>query len=379
MKKINIHIYPSSLLFETRIEKIVKCISDSNAFTQIWVIGINGEGLQAFEDKSDGIKFIRVNADRKINGVLGKVLKFILFYFNVIKLLQNVDVGCVNAHSLSVLPLSVLLKTIKKSILIYDTHELETETPSLYGFKKYVAKITEKIFIKKVDHIFCVGEMIALWYEKKYKIAKPTVVLNSPMFVKTFRNNYLREKLKINNDYKICLYFGLLEPHRGIEQLLEASIILEREKIALVFIGYGGMEKEINKYQYTKSNVYLIPPINQVDLLKVASSADIGLCLIEPKSISYNYCMPNKLFEYMAAGLPVVAGPCESLIEFMNNYKVGEIVNKVEADEITDSIIRVKAILNDQLNLHVRDVFKGIAWQEQSKKLISEYSKMKIQ
>ena len=105
--------------------------------------------------------------------------------------------------------------------LIYDAHELETETHSLKGIKKKLAKVVERIFIKKADHIFVVSENIADWYQESYAIERPTVVMNAPRLVKVKRNNYFRQHFSLRSDQKIFLYQSALMSGRGIEDIVQ--------------------------------------------------------------------------------------------------------------------------------------------------------------
>lgn len=374
--KLNVHLYPSTLVFETRIEKIVEVINDTHLFEQVWVIGTGDEELPEVELRTNRIKFFRIYTSNKSQDILGKIIKFAKYYLSVWWMLRNESVGCINAHSLSVLPLAIILKFLKKSTVVYDTHELETETPSLIGVRRNIAKVVERIFIKHVNCVFCVSESIADWYKEEYAIKRPLVVLNSPEYTQISKSTYLRDRLSLSSEKIICLYFGLLEPHRGIEQLIKSFAILDKSKYVLVFIGYGSLSALIQASKSIDSNVFLLPPIKQSDLSQVACSADIGLCLIQPTSKSYDFCMPNKLFEYMSAGLPVIVGPCKSLIQFVNKNKIGVVAEVIEPEEIAASIQKLESFLMPAFNEHVRTVFHDTSWQSQAIILKRAYHEM---
>lgn len=371
---LNIHLYPSSLMHETRIDKIVRSIDGLKKYTQIWVIGINNGGLPSNEVRGGGINYIRITSSNRFNGLIGKIMRFVSYYIETVRMLRKESLGCVNAHSLSVLPLALYLKLIKKCRIVYDTHELETETPSLFGFRKILAKVAELVCIKHVDHVFCVSEPIAEWYENKYSLPRPTVVLNSPETRPLRTSQYLRNKLNLTDGAIIHLYFGLLEPHRGIEQMLDSFSTLELDKFVLVFIGYGSLENLIQNSPGFGRNVFLLPAMHQEDLFDVACSADVGLCLINPTSTSYDYCMPNKLFEYMSAGLPVVVGPCSSLKKFVTENNIGVVAEIMDSKCIADSIRNLDKVLNLNVKAHVYEVFQNYSWQRQLRKLEDVYS-----
>ena len=274
------------------------------------------------------------------------------------------------------LPLGVILKYWKGCKLIYDTHELESETNSLNNFKKKFAKGLEKLLIRRADKIFCVSDEISEWYSTTYKLSKPTTILNSPLLEDLPVSSYLRDKFDLREDQKIAIYLGFLEPGRGIELIVDAFHKRSSDEIVAIFIGSGSLVDYLTTSPSYGRTIFYHPSIPRREIASVASSADVGLCLVRPSCLSYSYCMPNKLFEYLMSGLPVIVTPCTSLINFVGKHQIGFVLNDLSSDFLNE---KLDEIIDSDLNaikLRSRKVFQRFSWETQALKLRSEYLKL---
>lgn len=375
-ESINIHLYPSNFLYESRIEKIVEVIESLSIFNAIWLIGIYEPGLQKKECLSGRITLYRVGRATIRQSLLLKIIAFFHYYFRIILLLREQNIVCVNAHSLSVLPLAVAIKCWKKSLLIYDTHELETETHSLKGFRQCLARLTEKLLIKRVDKIFCVSEEISTWYAKIYNQEMPVTIFNSPPLETLTKSSVLREKFKIRLDQKIALYLGGIEPGRGIELLVKAFEEYLDDNIIVIFVGYGSLISYIKASPSYGRKIFFHPAVPRSQIAEIASSADVGLCLVSPTCLSYSYCMPNKLFEYLMSGLPVVVSPCISLKNFVECHSVGFVADEFSTKAIIEAINLIVASDLKEIKFKSRETAIAYSWESQAAVLRTEYKKI---
>src|SRR5690606_29052144 len=104
--------------------------------------------------------------------------KYLEYCWRVFFFYRKKNIKVVNVHSLGLLPLGYVLKKLYKAKLVYDAHELETETNGSKGFRQKLSKWLEKKLIHKADMTLVVSESIADWYANEYNIARPPVVLN---------------------------------------------------------------------------------------------------------------------------------------------------------------------------------------------------------
>ncbi|MGK9007634.1 glycosyltransferase, partial [Citrobacter europaeus] len=134
------------------------------------------------------------------------------------------QITCINAHSLAVLPLCYLASRMTRARLIYDTHELETETTGYKGTRQKLGRLIEKRLIKRCDDVFVVSDAIADWYAERYDIARPHVTRNIPQFSAAASASAaqadLREKMGVKPEDLLFVYQGGFIAGRGIERLL---------------------------------------------------------------------------------------------------------------------------------------------------------------
>jgi glycosyltransferase involved in cell wall biosynthesis len=146
----------------------------------------------------------------------------------------------------------------------------------------------------------------------RYKARQVTLVRNTPIYQAVEKNDRLRQYLGLGPEVRIALYQGNIQEDRRLDTLVRAAKFLERD-VVLVLMGKD-MRKTVSKLQVqaigegVAERVKSVPPVPYEELLEWAASADIGLIIYAPDhSLDVKMCLPNKLFEYMMAGLPVLA------------------------------------------------------------------------
>ena len=187
------------------------------------------------------------------------------------------------------------------------------------------------------------------------------------------KSAYFREVFSVPEKSKIFLYLGNLERGRGIHEILKAFSLLPPNFVS-VFMGTGSLEREILSYAEKYSNIHIHKPVTHNQVTQIASSADFGICLIENVSLSNYYCLPNKLFENIFSGLPVIASNFPDMSQLIEKYGVGIIVeNSVESlmeavININDSMFKAEAFSYNSLS--------ELSWDRQSEKLKLIYEEM---
>ena len=150
MTKINIHINNSPLTVQSRDKKILKSIHDNKIFDKIYYFGTWEDSLKLEEELYNNVTVFRVKTPffQNPKNNITKAIKLFIWLMKIFFMLRKVKISCINCHSLAILPFCSILKKIKRCNLIYDTHELETETNASKGLRKVLAKITERFFYK---------------------------------------------------------------------------------------------------------------------------------------------------------------------------------------------------------------------------------------
>lgn len=280
----------------------------------------------------------------------------------------------IHCHDTPALLVGVLLKHCFKARLIYDAHELESNKN---GQSRAIAQLTlwaEQVAWSSIDHLVTVSPSIITWYEQHLGSKPSSLILNSPLFSavgeqekEAGKSRYFHEKFGIPQNAKVFLYLGLLVNGRGIEKMLAA---FSRENVAshLVFVGYGSLENEVQSAAHTFGNIHLHPPVPHEEVVSLSMSADYGLCIIENVSLSDYYCLPNKLFEYAFAGIPVLASDFPDIAHTVHQYGLGECC-EVNINSIVAAIDRIEA----GQSVHQPQDLHALGWQSQSARLQQVY------
>lgn len=372
---MNIHIYPSTFANETRILKIVRSLRRASVFSSIAVVALWKEGLPRHEVLEDGIEVIRVAPIfwGGLGGKLGRVIKVLGWYLGVLLALKGRRVTCFNCHSLPVLPLSVVVKWWKGCVLIYDPHELETETAGLRGVRQRISRVLERALIRFADAVCVVNRSIAEWYEAAYGLRTVHVVRNVPSrsTVTPSRTGLLRRSLGLKPDSQLFLYQGLLAPGRGVDVLIDAFSRLPSDR-NIVFMGYGELTDRIKTATTSYPNIHYMPAVPPDVLQAYTADADVGMSLIEDVCLSYRLCLPNKLFEYVACGVPAVVSDFPEMGRFVDQYDCGwRIVPGADALVSLLSGLTAGNIASKRINaLQASDAF---SWQNEEMSLLAMY------
>lgn len=279
-----------------------------------------------------------------------------------------------HCNDLNALPVGLLVKLFGKDVfVVYDCHEHETETNGLKGIEKIFKKWMEQFLIRFVDEVITVSDSISQDYERIYDIPKPRVVLNCPAYQVSGVSDLFRKNLGIRSNQTIFLYQGALSKGRGIEMLLEAFQGFNSDENVIVFMGYGPLEDLIRKKSNNSTVVFFHPAVPPNILLDYTKSADYGVCFIQGSCLSYRYCLPNKVFEYLMAGLPVLASDLVELKRLVESEGVGVVANDSSVDGIRNAVV-------GSLNLDYAEVQKNVfkcrrkyCWEEQEKVLREVY------
>lgn len=256
--------------------------------------------------------------------------------------------------------------------LVHDAHELWPD--QFVGMAVYPVpaiawlRILEGILLRRANVVVTVNEFIAEELQTRYRIDKPRVILNVPAINDrdTPQRRHRHEASK-----KIALYQGLHTFHRGLENLVSSCEYLE-DDITLVLRGYGPNENRLREIGEKFTNVRFDEPVPMRDLVSAAAStADIGIVPYLPVNINNYFASPNKLFEYIQAGLPVVGSDLPFLRKIIIGNGIGYVFDPHDPRSIAEAI---NAATRDgvlpTLRNNVLKIRRRYSWSEEQKELI---------
>jgi glycosyltransferase involved in cell wall biosynthesis len=325
----------------------------------------------------------------RIRSYIHRKLCFLSFYANIYKLIKTKQFNVYHAHDLNTLPIAYLCAKRNKSKLIYDSHELYTERNKLVpssAFWRFCLNVIEKFLTRQSDAVLTVNHSIAREMAKRYNVPSPEVVMNTPSSLKKRKaifdgNGRLRVDLSIPPERKIILYVGAITFNRGLEELVSSLSFLN--DCHLVYMGYGNETfkkklTEIAESNHSANRFSFYGPVPSNRVTEFAADADIGVAPIINACLSYFYCLPNKIFEYMNAGLPVASSNFPELRSVVIGHDIGLTFDPSDPHDIARAI---NTILDDpqmreRMTTNAIEASSLYNWENESKKLLEIYNSL---
>ena len=325
---MNLHLYPSPFTTESRMLKELDSIVQLGLADEAVVLGICQPGLERQSTIGERQRLIRLEFRLApyFRGKIAKMVEYAEYLAGALRTGWTLRPDVLNCHSLNVLPVGVALKKMGRvQWLIYDAHELETERETLRGPAKWASKKLERLLIRHVDHVIVVSQPIAEWYVAAYPGTLVSVVRNVPNRQPAVaKNDLFRQSFNIPVGDRICIYQGILAESRGVKALLETFADVEGGW-HIVFMGFGPAEGAIREASSKTSNIHFQPAVKPEDIISYTASADVGLLFLDHQiSLSYRYSLPNKFFEYVYGGCPVIVSQnLEHISDLVRQYDIG--------------------------------------------------------
>ena len=224
--------------------------------------------------------------------------------------------------------IGLLAKWLRSSLdLVYDCHEFESERNGKPAWLNKAVRRMETRHIGKAEEVIVVSPSIQAAYESRYTergMHRISLVRNVPNARSgNAATQPLRKNLGLKADDFVAIYQGALTINRGIETLLAMAPKLNGSRIHLVFMGYGMLEPQVMEAVRQNANVHFQPAVPYEEVLGYTGDADVGLVSVKPVCLSYLYCLPNKLFESIQAGIPVLVNDLPDCVALIERFGIG--------------------------------------------------------
>lgn len=251
------------------------------------------------------------------------------------------------ANDLDTLLPNFLIHKIKGANLVYDSHEYYTETPELVNrpFVKGIWEWIEGMIFPKLRDVFTVNESIAGLYAEKYGIT-PKVVRNIPATL-VMDEPRSRHALGLPEDKYIVLMQGAgINIQRGAEEAIEAIQFVDNAILLIIGAGdvIGQLKQQADRPEL-EGRVIFLPKMPYSELMHFTRAADIGLTLDKDTNINYRYSLPNKLFDYIHAGIPVLASRLPEVSRIVEGYNIGLVTDSHHPETLA---FHIRQMLQDE-------------------------------
>ena len=286
-------------------------------------------------------------------------------------LFRRADV--LTANDLDTLLANFLAARLKSCHLVYDSHEYFTEVPELTGrpATRRIWLWLERWIFPRLKTVYTVNQSLAEIYTAKYKVPVQSI-RNLP-----FQHSGVQAK-KIHPP--ILLYQGALNVSRGIELMIEAMEYLPEYQLWIV--GKGDVEAQLHQLVRQKDTLQarvhfkgFVPFGQLADLTK---QAHLGLSLEEDHGLNYRYASPNKLYDYIQAGIPVLVSDLPEMRRIVQTHKLGKVLAKADRTSSRLAVV-IRSMLADekqweQWSESSRQAAQLLNWEKEQKKLLDLYA-----
>lgn len=369
-----LHITHTSVYEDSRILKEIEALSDTNLY-EVYSIGVAAKkgGAKTLNKVVGKVKTLALISKKFtfLPTFLRHALNLIELFVSMIFFGVRYRPKVIHCHDTIVLPIGIVISFVSGAKVIYDAHELESNKNGQTKFNSSLTLLIERICWPRIDTLISVSPSILNWYDEELGYKKNTLILNSPVISNNSKkegSKYFHSIYNIPDNELIFIYLGNLGQGRGIELLLN---VFNENKIKshIIFMGYGDLESEIISFTKKTNHIHLHPQVPHENVVNIVKSADFGMCIIENVSLSDYYCLPNKLFEYAFAGLPVLASNFPDILDLVSRHELG-----ICSDVNEVSVISAIQTLEETNTSYNPKNIEELKWDSQAKRLIKAYN-----
>lgn len=293
------------------------------------------------------------------------------FYVGGIRLVLRQRPVLVHCNDHNTMWIGVAAKLLGGSRVLYDAHELWPDRNGRWEWRPWLLA-TEALFTRIADEVVVASPGFVKPMTRRYRIAEPAVVRNVPAQARPTSIPQPPE-----SDH-VAVYVGALLLGRGLEQAIDAVALVP--DLRLRVIGHGGADSTVDallsraRAVGISDRLEILPPVPPDQVVASLAGASVGLSLFQPVCLSHELTLPNKLFEYVAAGVPILSSDMALSAEFVRRHGVGEVVPASDPVAIARGIVRLLAPDRaPALRRNLAATAREYNWERERSSLIAAY------
>ena len=396
-KIISIMFLLKDIKYDARVQKEARTLAENGYEVVIFYISkfenqdFNVPGVNMIAFEKNQVYFKNLSPKKRLLYILTKpfrvlqnMLAYVIYICFVLVSITKKEKGkkyIFHCHDLPSLPVGIICSLKLGGSIIYDSHELYPEMSGRGKFEKWFFTSLERLIIKQSTVVFAANEPRAKIMAERYRIGVPEVIKNYPCELLGYSSKrQLREELNISEDHLLIIYIGGLQSGRGLDNLVDAMNLVI-PSASLVLIGFGSLGNSLKKkvnLAGLSDRINILPPISPSEINNLLKQADLGVNLYENISLNNWLAAPNKLYDYVQAGVPVLAGDQPGIGDEVKEHGIGVLCNPSDHVSIADAIntiIKDRALIQ-KMRLNCQEKKHIFSWSTQEKVLLGIYNKL---
>jgi glycosyltransferase involved in cell wall biosynthesis len=371
----------SSFTYDTRVQKEAKTLAQDAGY-DVTVFALQKDNSPQ-EEYRDGYRVERIRVRSRTWGknLPAWAVKYLEFCARAIRHVTRLDPAVVHTHDIDALIPGYIAARLSRSKLVYDAHELWAERQHniiRYPWLRRLIVAFEGLLSRRADAVITVNPSLANHLAEQHNIPTPTVLMHCQEYRPVERNDILRREFNIPPDQHIVIYAGLMKPGRGLDMLIRAAPYLDRAVIILM-----GPEQirshleHLTRELKVQNRVLFRDPVPPEDVQYYVASADIGVMPTQNVDLSYYYGAGNKLFHYLAAGIPAAVSNHPEKRRIVETYGVGAVFDENDPQDIARTINQLlsnEKIYQAMCRRAREATQERLNWRVESRKLLSLYT-----
>jgi glycosyltransferase involved in cell wall biosynthesis len=271
--------------------------------------------------------------------------------------------------------------------VVYDARDIYVDAANVARLPspaRRVFAMVERRWARRASRVITVNQPYADVMAERFGVTTPLVVMNCSYAQTGPPENGRRfhERLGLPAETRVVLYQGGLSPNRGIEQLIEALPAMG-EGVALVLLGYGALHDELEARAVSPAlagRLFVLPAVPPAELVAWVGSADVVAMPIQPSTLNHRLTTPNKLFEAMAAGVPVVASDLPGMAAIVRDTGCGVLCDPTSPASVAAAVRSILEAPADERDAYRQRALAAVRavynWDVQMATLLSEYERL---
>jgi len=307
----------------------------------------------------------------------------------------------IHAHDGVTLPTAAHAAKRLDATLIFDSHELETHrSPPLSPMRKMQVRAMERKYLPQADQVFAATEYAADFLAQEYKIKRPEVLFNAPPNTiypvpdrwEVFDRRDIRSDLCLRENNFLFVYTGNITLNRGLELAVIALSKVQNLKdpsgrfssrVHLAAVGkvQGNQDQAVLRLAEAygvADRVHILPPVAPHRVGQYVSTANAAIIPIIPVTLSYEMAMPNKLFEAVVSGNPIIGADLVEMGPFITDNELGL---TYQADDPDECAMKIVELIHNYCKFErspekQQVLWDKVSWENQGDKVLEAYRRL---